>query len=142
MMAIQYWWWVVALVLGILEMLTSTFYLLVIGLGCAGAGVVAALGGPVCLQFGAAAVISLVGAALVRRTGAGAAAKGPAGRNPDVVADVGERVRVEAWDADGRARIQYRGTQWSVEIAPGEPAVPGEYTIREVAGNRLILARH
>jgi len=31
--------------------------------------------------------------------------------------------------------------QWSVELAPGEPAEPGEYRIREVAGNRLILAR-
>jgi membrane protein implicated in regulation of membrane protease activity len=142
MMAIQYWWWLAALALGILELLTGTFYLVVFGMGCAGAGVVAALGGPVWAQFGAAAVISLAGAALVRRSRTGAAGAGPAGRNPDVVADVGERVRVDAWDAAGRARIQYRGTQWSAEIAPGEPAVPGEYTIREVAGNRLILARH
>jgi membrane protein implicated in regulation of membrane protease activity len=58
-----------------------------------------------------------------------------------VIADVGERVRVEAWDADRRARVRYRGTEWSVELAPGEAAAPGEYLIREVAGNRLILAR-
>jgi membrane protein implicated in regulation of membrane protease activity len=141
-MTIQYWWWLAALALGILELLTGTFYLLVFGLGCAGAGVVAALGGPLWSQFGAAALISLAGAAFVRRTHAGAPASGPAGRNRDVVADIGERVRVDAWGADGRARIQYRGTQWSAEIAPGEPAEPGEYTIREVAGNRLILARH
>jgi hypothetical protein len=50
-------------------------------------------------------------------------------------------VRVEAWDADRRARVRYRGTEWSVELAPGEAAAPGEYLIREVAGNRLILAR-
>jgi membrane protein implicated in regulation of membrane protease activity len=140
-MAIQYWWWVLALVLGALEMTTSTFYLLVIGLGCAAAGVVAAAGGPLWLQVATAAAVTLAGAAWVRRWRSRAPAPGPAGRNPDVVADVGARVRVEAWDADGRARVQYRGTQWSAELGPGEPAVPGEYLIREVAGNRLILGR-
>ena len=38
-------------------------------------------------------------------------------------------------------RDSYRGTEWSAELAPGESAVPGDYLIREVAGNRLILAR-
>jgi membrane protein implicated in regulation of membrane protease activity len=140
-MAIQYWWWVLALCLGALEMATSTFYLLVIALGAAAAGGVAALGGPLWLQFVAAAVVSLGGAAWVRRSRAGAPAATPAGRNPDVVADVGERVRVDAWDEDRRARVQYRGTQWTVELAPGEPAQAGEFRVREVAGNRLILAR-
>jgi membrane protein implicated in regulation of membrane protease activity len=141
-MSIQYWWWLVALALGILELLSGSFYLLVFGLGCAAAGAVAALGGPIWAQFAAAAAISLAGAAIVRRMRAGAPADGPAGRNPAVVADVGERVRVDAWDRDGRARIRYRGTHWNAELAPGEPAVGGEFTIREVAGNRLILARH
>ena len=48
---------------------------------------------------------------------------------------------LQALDEDRRARVQYRGTQWSAELDPGEPAVPGEYLIREVAGNRLILGR-
>jgi membrane protein implicated in regulation of membrane protease activity len=141
-MTIQYWWWLIALALGIVELVTGTFYLVVFAAGCAAAGVVAAFGGPVWAQFGAAAVISLVGAALVRRTRTGAPSEAAAGRNPAVLADVGERVRVESWSQDGRARIQYRGTQWNAQLAPGEVAVPGEYTIREIAGNRLILARH
>ncbi|MFN9775863.1 MAG: NfeD family protein [Burkholderiales bacterium] len=140
-MAIQYWWWVLALGIGILELVTGTFYLLMIAVGCAAAGAVAAAGGPVWAQFVAAALVALAGAAWVRRARAGAPGRGPAGRNPDVIADVGERVRVEAWDADRRARVRYRGTEWSVELAPGEAAAPGEYLIREVAGNRLILAR-
>jgi membrane protein implicated in regulation of membrane protease activity len=140
-MAIQYWWWVIALALGIMEMLTATFYLLVLGLGCAAAGGVAAFGGAMWAQFVAAAVVAVAGAAWVRRIRAGAPASAPAGRNPDVVADVGERVRVDAWDDDGRARVRYRGTDWTAELAPGEPRASGEFTIREVAGNRLIVSR-
>lgn len=140
-MAIQYWWWVLALGIGILELLSGTFYLVMIALGCAAAGAVAAVDGPIWAQFVAAALVALAGAAWVRRLRAGAPACAPSGRNPDVVADVGQRVRVEAWDEDRRARIRYRGTEWTVELAPGEPAAPGEFLIREVAGNRLILAR-
>ena len=54
-MAIQYWWWVLALGIGILELLSGTFYLLMIALGCAAAGLVAALGAPIWAQFVAAA---------------------------------------------------------------------------------------
>jgi len=138
-MQIQYWWWSLALALAILELLSGTFYLLVLALGCAAAGLAAAAGGPLWVQFLAAATVSLAGAAWIRRVRAGAPKPAPAGRNPDVVADVGERVRVDAWDSAGRARIQYRGTQWNVELAAGQAPKPGDYTIREVSGNRLIL---
>lgn len=140
-MAVQYWWWVLALGIGVLELVSGTFYLLMIALGLAAGGAAAALGAPVWAQLLAAAAVALAGTAWVRRARAGAPAAGPAQRNPDVIADVGERVRVEAWDDDGRARVRYRGTQWTAERAPGEPPLPGEWRIREVAGNRLILAR-
>jgi membrane protein implicated in regulation of membrane protease activity len=140
-MAIQYWWWVLALGIGILELLTGTFYLLMIALGCAAAGGAAALGAPVWVQLVSAALVALAGAAWVRQLRAGAPAAAPAGRNPDVIADVGERVRVDAWDEERRARVRHRGTQWTAELAPGEPAAPGEHLIREVAANRLILER-
>lgn len=140
-MAVQYGWWLLALGLAVLELLSGTFYLLVIALGCAAAGLAAALGAPVWLQPLVAAVVALAGTAWVRRSRAGAPTPEAAQRNPDVIADVGERVHVEAWGEDGRARVQYRGTQWTAERAPGEPAVPGAWRIREIAGNRLILAR-
>jgi membrane protein implicated in regulation of membrane protease activity len=140
-MALQSWWWVLALLLGILELVSGTFYLLVIAGGAAAGGLVAAGGGPLWLQCIAAAALSVAGAAAVRRWGRRDGPIAPAQRNRDVVADIGERVRVDAWGPDGRARIQYRGTQWTVELAAGEPALAGEYVIREVAGNRLIVAR-
>ena len=140
-MAIQYWWWVLALGIGILEMLTGTFDLLMLALGFAAGGALAAFGGPLWTQCVAAAVVALAGSFWVRRSRAGAPAAGPSGRNPDVVADVGEHVRVEGWGADGLARVQYRGTQWTASLAPGEVATPGDYRIVELAGNRLILGR-
>jgi membrane protein implicated in regulation of membrane protease activity len=140
-MAIQFWWWVLAVGIGILELLSGTFYLLVIAAGCGAAGVLAALGGPLWTQFAAAAVVCVAGTAWARRARAGAPRPAPAGQNADVIADIGQRVHVRAWDVDGPTRVQYRGTQWTVELAPGEVAEPGEYRISEVAGNRLILTR-
>lgn len=141
-MTIQYWWWLLALALGILELITGTFYLLVIACGCLAAGMAAASGGPIWVQCLTAAVVSLAGAAWVRRSRTGAASQLPAGRNTDVFADIGERVQVDAWDANGLARIQYRGTQWNARIAEGQTPEPGEFIIREVVGNQLVLSRH
>jgi membrane protein implicated in regulation of membrane protease activity len=76
----------------------------------------------------------------------------PVGRNPDVHADVGERVQVDQWDAQGRARVQYRGTQWDAQWDPVDRALydatpetdrpaASEFVIRALDGNSLILAR-
>jgi membrane protein implicated in regulation of membrane protease activity len=141
-MAIHYWWWLLALGLGILELITGTFYLLVFACGSVGAGIAAAFGAPLWGQCLVAAAISLAGAAWVRRSRTGAASSMLAGRNADVLADIGERVQVDAWDAHGLARIQYRGTQWTARIAQGQAPEPGEFIIREVVGNQLVLSRH
>ena len=135
------WWWVLALGLGALELISGTFYLLVLAAGSAAGGVAALAGAPPWGQLAAAAAVSLAGLAGVRRLRTGSAKGVRTGRNADVLADVGEHVRVDAWGEDGRARIRYRGTDWTAELAPGEPAAPGEHTIREITGNRLILAR-
>lgn len=140
-MTVQYWWWALALGIGVLELLSGTFYLLMIALGCAAGGVAAAMGAPAWVQLIVVAAVTLAGVGWSRRARAGAPGPGPAQRNRDVIADVGESVKVEAWGEDGRARVQYRGTQWSAELAPGEAPVPGQWRILEIAGNRLILGR-
>ena len=138
-MAIQYWWWLAAIALGIAERFTGSFYLLVLAAGAAGAGLAAALGFGVAAQFVCAALISVAGAALVRRLRPLRGADLPATRNPDVNLDIGQVVQVEHWDADGRARIAYRGAMWDAELLPGEAAVPGSFLIREIDGSRLRL---
>jgi len=139
-MAIQYWWWLAAIALGIAELFTGSFYLLVLAAGAAGAGLAAALGFGTAVQFVCAALISAAGAALVRRLRPLRGDEMPAARNPDVNLDIGQVVQVERWDANRRARIAYRGAMWDVELLPGEAAVPGSFQIREVEGSRLRLA--
>ena len=44
-----------------------------------------------------------------------------------------------AWH-DGRARAMYRGAEWDVELAPGEPDDASLYEITALRGNCLIVA--
>ncbi len=50
------------------------------------------------------------------------------------------RLRVENWTATRTARASYRGAVWDVELAPGEQPTSGEFVIREIQANRLIVA--
>ena len=140
-MEAQYIWWVAALVLGIAEMLTATFFMLVLALGCAAAGAVAAFAAPLWLQCLVAAGVSVLGLAWMRRTRTGRPAAGPVARNRDVHTDVGEHVQVDHWDAEGRARVNYRGTQWDAQWDPSSAGTPinGTCVVRGLDGNRLIL---
>jgi membrane protein implicated in regulation of membrane protease activity len=138
-MAIQYWWWLAAIALGTAEMFTGSFYLLVLAAGASGAGVVAAIGAGPAGQFATAAVISAVGAALVRRLRP-RRDELPSQRNPAVNIDIGQTVEIAQWEENRRSRAAYRGALWDVELLPGEPAVPGRFLIREIDGSRLLLA--
>ena len=134
-------WWLVAGVLVALELATGTFYLLMLALGCI-AGAVAAhagLGEPAQLI---AAVIIGVGATAawhVRRKHAPLAAS--AESNRDVNLDIGETVRVDAWQSDGSARASYRGAAWSVQYGGEGTPQPGNHVIVAVHGNKLRVAR-
>ena len=135
-------WWGLAVLLGVLELMTGTFYLLVLGIGIAAGGVLAFAGAGLAWQFLAAAVVSGVGWFLLRRFNPRRGGA-PVQHNRDVHLDIGERVRVEHWLAPRRAQVQYRGAAWTAELAPDEPdaPAPGEFEIRSMDGNRLIVAR-
>ena len=59
---------------------------------------------------------------------------------PQPSLDIGKTVRVEIWNADGTARVNYRGSTWDAELAT--PGVPRAATLYIVAtrGSRLILS--
>jgi membrane protein implicated in regulation of membrane protease activity len=133
-------WWIAAGVLVAVELATGTFYLLMLALGAAAAALAA--------HAGLAFAMQLVIAALV---GGGAVAgwhqrrqrqpqSPPASANRDVNLDIGERVHVAHWLADGTASVHYRGAQWSARYAGDGTPAPGEFVIRAVEGNRLMLA--
>ncbi len=132
-------WWLAALILGIVEMLTGTFYLLVLALGCAAAGGVAMAGGSFTLQLLAAALCSMAGWAFIWRFRRSRAKHENAAA--DLVLDVGARIQIEHWDEPHRTIARYRGAAWQVELADssGPSGRPGPHVIRGVVGNRLVV---
>lgn len=133
-------WWVAAGVVVAAELATGTFYLLMIALGLAAGAIAAQLGAPEPARWIAAALVGACTTALWHWHRARAPRSAPAASNRDVNLDVGERVHVDAWNADGTARVNYRGTQWPARLQPGAAALPGPHHVTAVEGNWLVLA--
>lgn len=133
-------WWVGAGVLVIAELMTGTFYLLMIAFGFL-AGVIAyAFDAPLDLQFAIAALVALIAVIALRRMRFSRQRRGvEVSRDPDVNLDIGSTLTVAGWH-DGRARAMYRGAEWDVELAPGEPDDASLYEITALRGNSLIVA--
>src|SRR5690349_21648157 len=101
-------WWLIAAGAVVLELLSGTVYLLLLGVGFAAAALAAHMGAGLTAQLLSAAVVG-VGAMLawylVRRS---RPAEPPSQANRDVNLDIGETVQVDAWDANGTASVRYR----------------------------------
>jgi membrane protein implicated in regulation of membrane protease activity len=158
----SWFWWVGAGVLLVVELMTGTFYLLMIALGFVVAGLSrlsgAAPGGQIWIAALAAAV-AIVAVRVIKRRyrlrralaaerdigasdqTASGARTGPlgAGRPNAADLDVGESVYVAHWE-QRRARAQYRGADWDVALEAGVPEAPGWFRIRRIEGIKLILA--
>lgn len=133
-------WWVLAGLLVAAELATGTFYLLMAALGMAAGAVAAHLGFSGSLQVAIAAIVAAGATAAWHWRRMRNPRSAPAAQNRDVNLDIGERVTVAAWGADGTARVTYRGTAWTARLQPGSPAVPGEHVVQAVEGNWLVLA--
>jgi len=134
------WWWLLAGVLVAAELASCTFYLLMVALGC--------IAGALAAHAGLGSPHQLMAAALV---GAGAtagwhfkrlrqSAQAPSESNRNVILDIGSPVQVPAWEADGSARVTYRGAAWSVRFAGTGLPQPGEHVIVSLNGNELRVA--
>lgn len=133
-------WWVIAGVLVAVELATGTFYLLMLAIGAAAGALAAHAGLGGAAQVVTAAVVGGSATALWHFKRFRSPRSAPAASNPDVLLDIGQTLRVDAWQPDGSARVQYRGAAWSVRFAgPGEPA-PGEHRIVAVRGSELSVA--
>lgn len=118
----------------------TTFYLLLVAVGLAAGGVAALAGWNIEAQLLICCGVALAGLFILRRTGVLKKREVDATRNADVNLDIGQVLRVDAWDAGGTARAQYRGASWQVELAPGYPPQGGEFVITAVRGSSLIVA--
>lgn len=138
-MAMHYLWFIAGAVLVIAELATGTFYLLMVALGLAAGGVAALSGLEPPTQTLVAALVAIIAIVLLRRTRFGRLRRGNAAADPGVNLDIGQELEVPAWDTYRRARVPYRGADWTVELAPGPDAAPGRYRIVEVRGSTLIV---
>ena len=134
------WWLLAGTAVGI-ELMTGTFYLLMLALGLAAGAVAAHLGAGTTPQIVVAAVVG-AGTVLAWRSYKQAQPSAvPANANRDVNLDIGEAVNVEAWNPDGTASVKYRGSKWAVSSASSGPLAPGAHTVVEVVGSRLVVRK-
>ena len=134
-------WWIASGVLVAAELSSGTFYLLMLATGMAAGAIAAHAGLSEPAQFIAAAIVG--GGAVVAWRARRQRTPGPAPGTPnrDMNLDIGSRVHVAQWQPDGTARVQYRGTAWDVRYqGPGAPAA-GDFTIRALDGNCLLVDR-
>lgn len=117
-------WVVVGFVLVIAELLTGTFYLLVVGVGAFAGALVAWLGGAGMVQAVVAGAVALIGTWLVYLWHRAQPKDAPGTSN---FLDRGQPVVMEAWanEAARLARVKYRGTTWDARVVGPPPAAPG-----------------
>jgi membrane protein implicated in regulation of membrane protease activity len=131
-------WGVLGLVLVIAELLSGTFYLLVLGIAAAGAAATAGLGQPFSVQSIVAFVVAAAGCWGVHVW----RAKNLGQQMPSI--DAGMPASFEAWiDAGARlARVRYRGASWDARVEGGDSLEPGA-TVYVLAadGNTLKVAK-
>jgi membrane protein implicated in regulation of membrane protease activity len=133
-------WWILAGVAIGAEMITLTFYLLMVALGLAAAAIAAHLGLGVPLQIVAGAVVGGGAVALWHYKRAKEPVSAPAEENRDVNLDVGASLNIAHWAADRTASVQYRGSVWQAALAAGAaPSALGQYKVVRVEGSRLIV---
>lgn len=132
-----YWmWWIAGAVLIAAELVTGTFYLLVVGLALACGGLAAWFGAAVPVQWLIAAALGVVGTLLLQRWKRGLAAGTP----PQQGLDIGQMVHVQSWGPAGTARVAYRGSTWDAEVAtPDTPHAKTMY-IAGTRGSVLLLS--
>jgi len=133
-------WTVAGFALVIAELLTGTFYLLVVGIGAFAGALVAWMGMGDVAQATVAGVVAVVGSFAVNRWHRNQP-RTPEGSN---FLDRGQPVVLEGWanESAAIARVKYRGTTWDAKMARADlHPVPGTTLyIEGQDGNTLVVA--
>jgi membrane protein implicated in regulation of membrane protease activity len=132
-------WWLLAGGAIVVELVTGTFYLLMLALGFAAAALAAYAGASSVLQTLVASVVGGGAVIVWHRVRSQNPKNLPASANPDVNLDIGETVQVDVWNPDGTAQVHYRGANWTVLHRPGNLPAAGLHRVAEVIGNRLLV---
>ncbi|MBH1978986.1 MULTISPECIES: NfeD family protein [unclassified Simplicispira] len=132
-------WWLLAGGVIVAELLTGTFYLLMVALGLAAAALVAHTGLPLTGQIVTAAAVG--GGAVVAWHYAKRRRPGDPSARADrsVNLDVGETIVIDSWNADGTTTVKYRGATWTAIHRPGVTPSTGMHRVAELVGSRLLV---
>jgi membrane protein implicated in regulation of membrane protease activity len=130
-------WAILGLALVIAELLSGTFYLLMLGIAAFSAAGAAWLG----LAFGAQIVVAAAVAAAGCYGVHAYRAKNRAQQMPSI--DAGMPASFEQWinPAERLARVRYRGASWDARVDGAEPLEPGSLLyVVDTHGNTLQVA--
>ena len=131
-------WLIAGFILIIVELVTGTFYLLVLGIAAlVGAGVAYASGGFV-WQTIVAAIVAVAGVIWVNQFKKKMAPKRMRGL------DVGQPAAFDSWvnRSAGHARVKYRDALWDAQIAGDISVEPGEILyITSIDGSTLKVSK-
>ena len=131
-------WLIAGFILIIVELVTGTFYLLVLGIAAlVGAGVGYASGGFVWQAIGAA-IVAVAGVIWVNQYKKKMAPKRMRGL------DVGQPAAFDSWvnKGAGHARVKYRDALWDAQVAGDAAGEPGEILyITSVDGSTLKVSK-
>ena len=135
-MSITTAWWLACMALIGAELVSGTFYLLMVALGLT-AGALTSYGDTTLTQQITVAGVVAVGAViswhLYRMK-----TRAP---NDDDPLDVGQTVNVTAWQTNGTTRVHYRGADWTALPATGYTGGDlGQHRITAVEGSQLRIA--
>jgi membrane protein implicated in regulation of membrane protease activity len=131
-------WLIAGFLLVIVELLTGTFYLLVLGIACFAGAVLAYAGGSFVWQAAIAAAVAVAGVVLVRRY------KKTVEPKRMQVLDFGQPATFDSWvnKGDGRARVKYRDALWDAQIVGETAGEPGEVLyVNSIDGNALKVSK-
>ena len=135
-------WLIAGFVLAIAELLTGTFYLLVIAVGAFAGSLAAWMGANELLQAVVGSVVAIAGAWFVHHWHE---AHRKNYKGPSNLLDRGQPVVLEGWENEsaGIARVKYRGTSWDARVA-GEALLSAEdieEARREEVAMRVVQAQ-
>jgi membrane protein implicated in regulation of membrane protease activity len=132
-------WIVAGFALVIAELLSGTFYLLVIGVGAFTGALVAWMGGNMLVQAAVGGIVAIGGAFAVHHWHS----RQKSGDQQSNFLDRGQPVVLEGWanESANIARVKYRGTSWDARLAQGGRPSPGTTLyIEGQEGNTLVVA--
>jgi membrane protein implicated in regulation of membrane protease activity len=130
-------WWLVTGLLVAAELVSGTFYLLMLAIGAVAAALAAHFGANLTTQLAVAALIGGLAVVLWRQTRLRRDKAEPS----ELHLDIGETLHVDAWDAQGTAQVKHRGAAWTAVSTAEQAPSPGLHRIQAIQGNRLVLEK-